>query len=352
VWWRLMVVFGILAVAAVLSYTPWLARPHLVTPSEVALTDLYRKSFAAVVTVEVELKPEVLVPGMSPLELGSGFFVTANDVVTNYHVVADGQRVTVVLSNDQRVKAKVAAVDPGFDLAVVRLEEYQSPIALTFGRSAGLQPGQALAVIGSPGGASGSVTSGPFVSHAAVGPESQHAGAEVPRWLATQAAILPGNSGGPVIDTGGSVVGVAAASIQTSFASRRGVGLAVPADLAASAVADLLRYGHPTRGFFGARVADAAEGTLRGARSGGAVIEQVDPGSPASQAGLQALELDSMGRVVAPGDVVINANDRVIRGAADLLDELADRRPGEALRLTVAREGRERVVLIVLSTPP
>jgi serine protease Do/serine protease DegQ len=262
-------------------------------------------------------------PGESPPQMaaGSGVIVDAKNgyVVTNAHVVKDAREVAVTLKDNRRVPAKLVGADPGTDIALLRIEP-QNLTEAKWGDSDALQVGDFVLAIGNPFGIGQTATSG-IVS--ALG----RSGLSVEGYeyfIQTDASINPGNSGGALVNLKGELVGINSAIIGPA-GGNVGIGFAVPAVLARAVIDQLARFGEVRRGRLGISMQDVAGGE-------GAQVAQVQPDSPAAQAGLRQ------------GDVVVALNGRPVRGAAELRARLSVVPVGNPVELKVLR-GKESQVI-------
>ncbi len=264
------------------------------------------------------------------LSAGSGVIVDAKKgyVLTNHHVVKEATQVYVVLKDNRRFQATVLGSDAGTDIALLSIP----PEGLTevkFGDSDALQVGDFVLAIGNPFGIGQTVTSGivSALGRSGLLPEGYE------DFIQTDASINPGNSGGALINMKGELVGINTAILGPSGANV-GIGFAVPSSIARTVMAQLVRFGEVRRGWLGMVMQDLTPALARSfgiseSRSG-AVIAQVQPGSPAAKAGLRE------------GDVVLEVDNRPVRGSADLRNRLGLIPVGEILEFRVARGSEER----------
>jgi serine protease Do len=324
-----------------------------------AITEAVARVAPAVITVQTERvqrtasSPLDIFFGARPSEqvaagIGSGFIVREDGIiVTNAHVIAGASRVSVALRDGTTYPATVIGEDELNDLAVLRIEAKGLPTA-PLGSSRGLLIGEWVIAIGNPygfllGNSEPSVTAG-VVSGVGRNLTGRGDGPGVyVDMIQTDASINPGNSGGPLINALGQVIGVNS-SIYTPSGGSIGLGFAIPIDRARRVAEDLLAHGSVRRPWIGVKLQQVGSAATAGARvgqpPGGAVIEQVVPGSPAASAGLRA------------GDVITRSRDRDIRNPYDWEAELLELRVGEAAELTVRRGGRdERVTVNVRDLP-
>ena len=257
--------------------------------------------------------PEDMPPQISA---GSGVIVDAANgyVMTNAHVVKDAREVLVTLKDNRRLPAKLIGADPGTDIALLKVDA-KNLVATRFGDSDALQVGDFVLAIGNPFGLGQTVTSGIVSALGRSGLSME--GFE--HFIQTDASINPGNSGGALVNLKGELVGINTAIIGPS-GGNVGIGFAVPVVMARAVMEQLVRYGEVKRGRLGISMQD-----LVGRE--GAVVAEVQPGSPAAQAGLRK------------GDVVTALNGRPVRGAAELRARLGIVPVGETVELRVQRGG-------------
>jgi serine protease Do len=306
-----------------------------------AITTAVERVAPAVVTVQTErverlANPfdmffggtrERAVPG-----IGSGFIVRDDGViVTNAHVIAGANIISVALRDGTTYPARLIGLDEANDLAVIRIEGRNLPV-VPLGTSRGLLIGEWAVAIGNPlgfliGNTEPSVTAG-VVSGVGrnLAATPQGAGVYVDM-IQTDASINPGNSGGPLVNALGEVIGVNTAIFSPTGGSI-GVGFAIPIDRARRVVEDLLAHGQIRRPWDGIVLRIAQPGS-REVLTAGATVQNVIAGSPAARAG------------VRPGDVLVRSRDRVIRSVYDWEAERLDFRVGDEVPLTVRRDNRE-----------
>lgn len=271
---------------------------------------------------------------------GSGFIISGDGLIaTNRHVIEDASLIRVRLVDGREYDARVVAADASTDVALIRIEPARGetlPVA-ALGDSDALQVGDWVLALGNPLGLDFTVTAG-IVS--AKGRSLGQAASSLQSFIQTDAAINPGNSGGPLIDLFGRVVGINTAISGPRFV---GYGFAVPIDLANRVVDDLLAHGYLRRPMLGVSIDDvsAVDAEVYGLeRAAGAEVKGVQPDSPAAEAALQL------------GDVILTVDGAGIRSATDLTTTLAQRQPGERVRLGVHRDGRMRELTVRLGEFP
>lgn len=274
--------------------------------------------------------------------MGSGFVIDASGIiVTNNHVVGEADDITVSFNDGSKLKAEVVGRDDKLDLAVLKVKPSAPLKAVTFGQSDKLRIGDWVVAIGNPFGLGGSVTAGIVSARSrdiAQGPYDDY--------IQTDTAINRGNSGGPLFNLAGEVVGINTAILSPSGGSV-GIGFAVPADLAAPTVAQLREFGETRRGWLGVRIQsvddDLAEALGLGKRPArGVLVSSVDAKGPAQD-------------ILKAGDVVLRFNNREIREPRDLSRLAAAAAVGDTAQLIVLRGGgadkkaaHEETVKIVL----
>ncbi|WP_256775839.1 MULTISPECIES: DegQ family serine endoprotease [unclassified Stenotrophomonas] len=268
--------------------------------------------------------------------MGSGFIISADGyVLTNYHVVADASEVKVKLGDRREFTAKVIGSDQQYDVALLKIDGKNLP-TVRVGDSNTLKPGQWVVAIGSPFGLDHSVTAG-VVS--AVGRSTGGADQRYVPFIQTDVAINQGNSGGPLLNTRGEVVGINS-QIFSASGGYMGISFAIPIDLAMGAVEQIKKTGRVTRGQLGAAVGPIDGLKAQGlglSDSRGALVNEVVAGSAALKAGIE------------PGDVIRSVNGSPINTFSDLPPAIGALPPGSKVRLGVVRDGKERELTATLT---
>jgi len=274
-------------------------------------------------------------PGVS---MGSGFLISADGyVLTNHHVVNGADSITVRLADRREFTAKLVGSDEGYDVALLKLEAQGLP-ALRLGDSRTLKPGQWVVAIGSPLGLDQSVTAGIVSGVGRSGGQGQQ---YVP-FIQTDVAINRGNSGGPLLNTSGQVVGINS-QILSNSGGYMGVSFAIPIDLAMSAVEQIKKTGHVRRGMLGVVVepVNAAKAKALGLDSSrGALVNSVEPGSAADKGGIEI------------GDVIVSVNGQAVNSNGDLPPLVGMLPPGTRARIGVVRDGKPRELTVTLDELP
>jgi S1-C subfamily serine protease len=296
--------------------------------TEPSLTELYARARTGVVVVEGR-QPRVPWPQGPPREddgvaTGSGFAIGDRRVVTNHHVVVDAEEVTV-RSRGRRVRATVVGSDPSTDLALLRVRPRQarSVEALPLGDSGEVRPGDAAVVIGNPLGLARTLTAG--VVSATDRRIDAPDGFPIRDAIQTDAAVNPGNSGGPVLDARGRVIGV------ISQSRSDGIAFAVPVDTLERVVPQLEQDGRVRRAYLGV--------TTETARQGALVRAAVRRG-PAARAGLRR------------ADVIVSVAGTEVQNPDDVAAAIGERRPEERVTVEYLRDGDRRAVDVVLGVRP
>ncbi len=277
-----------------------------------------------------------------PQGTGSGFiWDDQGHVVTNYHVIQDGDRFTVTLGEED-FDARPIGVAPRKDLAVLRIEAPRRSLRpIPLGSSAELVVGQRVLAIGNPFGLDQSLTTG-VVS--ALGRElTSPVGFPIRGVIQSDAAINPGNSGGPLLDSSGRLIGVNTAIYSPSGASA-GIGFAVPVDTVRQLVPQLIEHGQPIQPGIGVELVEdrlAARVRVRGV-----IVRQVMRDSPAARAGNEGLGHTPRGAVL--GDVIVAIGDKPIESLQDLVIAFEDIGVGGTARLTLERDRQSRRVDVKL----
>ncbi|WP_291426186.1 S1C family serine protease [Deinococcus sp.] len=355
-------VLGVTALLLAASSSAYLigrvsAQKALVTNDEINTVEVTQAAIPAVVRIDNRLRPEVLQQGDDPLEVGSGFFIKKDLIVTNYHVIKDYDSLTVVLYNGRRAPAKVEGVDPGIDLALLRVTGVTAPKTLGFGSSARLIPGQKLIAVGTPLRFQNFVSTGIFSVLANPGdvPRNDGLGQEIPQYIVTTASIQGGSSGGPVFDSRGAVVAVADASAAPTNFVPGVIGIAIPGDLIKQSVDDLQKDGVPQRGSLGVTLHDLGEldpalRQLAGLSSSeGALVWDVPAGSAGARAGLRGSLRNTKDQLLAPlGDIIVAVDNQRVKNTFDVARLVAAKRPGQTVTLKVWRNKKAVNVKVTL----
>lgn len=287
-----------------------------------------------------ELQPQG--PGGAPEPrgqgLGSGFIISQDGyILTNAHVVADADEVTVRLADAKReFKAKVIGADRRTDVALLKVDASGLPV-VTLGNSADLQIGEWVAAIGSPFGFANTITAGIVSAKGRTLPDESF----VP-FIQTDVAVNPGNSGGPLLNLKGEVVGINS-MIYSRTGGYMGLSFAIPIDVALDVSKQLQATGKVTRGRLGVRIQEMSKElatSFKLEKSTGVLVAAVEAGSPAEKAGMQR------------GDVILTYDGKPVESANELPRLVAASKPGTAATLEVWRQGASRTLNVTLGEFP
>lgn len=274
--------------------------------------------------------------GRKVQSLGSGFIIDAVEgiVVTNNHVIADADEIEINLSDGKKLKAEVIGKDPKTDLAVLKVDPKKFPLtAVKFGDSNKARIGDWVMAIGNPFGLGGTVTLGIISAR-----NRDINSGPYDRFIQTDASINRGNSGGPLFNMDGEVVGINSAIISPSGGSI-GLGFSIPAELAIGVVDQLRKFGETRRGWLGVRIQpvtdDIAESLGMGS-SEGALIAGIIKGGPVDDGTLQT------------GDVVKQFAGKPIKEARDLSRAVAESGVGDSVDVLIVRKGKEETIKVKL----
>jgi putative serine protease PepD len=287
-----------------------------------SMAALYKRAKAAVVEVHAA-------QSAGGAATGSGFVIDEQGhIVTNQHVVAGTDSVSVEFSDGSEMDAQVVGTDPSTDIAVLDVNRPAAQLTpLNFASEGSLEVGNAVIAIGSPFGLEGTLTTGVI---SALGREiTAPNGFAIENAVQTDAALNSGNSGGPVLDTKGRVVGVAA-QIRSESGGSQGIGYAIPGDTAQRVARDLIADGSVAHAYLGVSLPD----------DGAAEIQEVVGGTPADDGGLRA------------GDVVTAVDGDAIESGDELREAIDAKRPGDKITVTITRGGDERTVEVTLGERP
>jgi serine protease Do len=323
-------------------------------------TDLYEKQSQAVVSIDVTQKikrsrgPELSeddpfyeffrrfgqVPRRGPerdfdqQSVGSGFIISADGfLVTNAHVVDGADEVNVKLTDKREFKAKVIGADKRTDVALLKIEAKDLP-KVTIGDPDKLKVGEWVVAIGKPFGLENTMTAGIVSAKGRDLPQENL----VP-FIQTDAAVNPGNSGGPLFNLKGEVVGINSLIFSRS-GGFMGLSFAIPIDIAMNAANQIKEKGKVTRGRIGVQIQEVSKETAEAfglPKAGGALVNSVEKGGPAEKAGVEA------------GDIIIKADGRDVRSSSELPRIITAIRPGSKVTLTVWRKGAQRDFAVVVA---
>lgn len=268
---------------------------------------------------------------------GSGFIISEDGyVVTNHHVIAEADEITITLNDQREFVAELVGSDPGSDLALLKIDARRLPV-VKLGNSSRLKVGEWVLAIGSPFGLQYSVAAG-IVSY--MGRALPTDGRNYVSYIQTDVAINPGHSGGPLLNLDGEVIGINS-QIFTNSGGSIGLSFAIPVDVASNVLAQLREHGEVRRGWLGVGYENVSQSLAEAFKLDtphGALINRVLDGSPAQQAGLQT------------GDVVVAINGQNVRTGADLPYFVGLLLPGSDVTMDLVRNGKAQQVVVTLGS--
>jgi S1-C subfamily serine protease len=313
---------------------------------------VYKKALPSVVNITSKSMAFNFFYGQVPQEgQGSGFILDkAGHVLTNFHVIADANRIEVMTSDKHHYKATIVGSDKGHDLALLQINAPNlQPVTLS--DSTDLVVGQKVYAIGNPFGLSGTMTRGIISSIRSIrGPE----GAPIEDAIQTDAAINPGNSGGPLLNSRGEVIGINTLIASNGAEQSSGIGFAIPVNTAKAVLGDLTKYGRvrrPSLGIVSLAVSPDLADQMGLPPEAGVLIQKVVPGGPADRAGLhggnQQYYLGNM-LINVGGDLIIAIDGREVTDTGDISAITEKHQPGDTVNVTVYRGRRKMTVKLVL----
>jgi S1-C subfamily serine protease len=291
-------------------------------------------------------------------DLGSGFVVDKRgDILTNDHVVRGGTGIRVGFSSGASYPARVVGADRSSDVAVVQVKAPPSALdPLRFANSSPVEVGDPVYALGDPFGLDRTMTAG-IVSTTGRDIEARD-GVTIPNAIQTDAPINRGNSGGPLLDRFGGVIGINAQIESGTADGNVGIGFAIPSDTARTVAAALIQTGHAEHAWLGVdaeTIDSSVAGVVHSLPSHGAAIRRVVKRGPAAEAGLKgatrAITVDGLSAPLG-GDTIVAVDRKSISTSEQLADAVAAHRPGDGVALTVVREGKRRTVTATLGTAP
>jgi S1-C subfamily serine protease len=314
-------------------------------------------SVVQITTLQVATDPLTGQP-QAATGLGSGFILDREGhIVTNYHVVAGSRRVSVSFSNNDSLPARVVGSDPSTDLAVLKVDASEQALKpLPLGDSDQVRVGQWVAAIGNPLGLDRTVTAG-IVS--ALNRQIQAPnGYAIPQAIQTDAPINQGNSGGPLLDLEGTVIGVNSQIATAGSQGNIGIGFAVPSNMVKKVSEELIATGRVAHAYLGIGVQELTSQiakTLNLPVENGLLVEAVEKGSAAAKAGLRAgdtnVVIDGQSYRVG-GDILVSVDGRPVETTSDLLGILAEKKPGDRVAVEVYRDGERLKLDVTLGRQP
>tara|TARA_B100001778_G_scaffold324668_1_gene319270 strand:- start:5184 stop:6698 length:1515 start_codon:yes stop_codon:yes gene_type:complete len=282
-------------------------------------------------------KRQQALPSVPPSTLGSGFVIDAKNgyIVTNNHVIADGENIRITFADDVTLDAELVGTDDKTDLAVLKVDPTKHKLTqANFGNSDKLRIGEWILVIGNPFGLGASVSAGVVSARARdinSGPYDDY--------IQTDASINKGNSGGPMFDTDGNVVGINTAIFSPTGGSV-GIGFAIPSNMAKNVIDQIIQYGRTKRGWLGVRIQEVtpeiAE-SLGLETAIGALVASPSEGGPAEKAGVQA------------GDIILEFNGKEIDEMRHLPRIVAETAAGETVNIVIWRDDKKMTLPVTVA---
>lgn len=275
---------------------------------------------------------------------GSGVIISADGyIITNNHVVEGAEKLSVTLNNNKNYEATVVGRDPSSDIAVIKIDEKNLP-AISWGNSDEVRIGQWVIAVGNPFDLTSTVTAGIVSAKARninlLGSGNTKSGDIFPveSFIQTDAAVNPGNSGGALVNTRGELIG-----INTAIASRTGAysgySFAVPTSIAKKISSDIIEFGHVQRAFIGVRITEVTQDIAKdkGLKDvAGIYVNEITDGGAASYSGMKQ------------GDIIQKVGEAPVRNVPQLQEQVARYRPGDKVKMTVWRDGKQQVVDVTL----
>ena len=323
------------------------------------IADIYRRSARGVVQV-IATQVSSDSPFFGPQETsasGSGFVIDkAGHIITNYHVIEGAREIQVNFSGNDRMDAKVIGSDPSTDIAVLQIDAQARALTpLPLGDSDSVSVGDAVIAIGNPFSLERTVTAGivSALQRRITAPD----GFAIDEVIQTDAAINHGNSGGPLLNANGDVIGVNA-QIESETGGNVGIGFAIPINTVKEVVSQLIDEGKVEHAYLGVEMATIDETlaeTFNLPVDKGALVQRVHDGSPAQRAGLKGgstnVVVDGESYLLG-GDVIVKADGQEVASSDDLGRIVASKKPGEELELEIRRDGETQTITVTLGRRP
>jgi S1-C subfamily serine protease len=324
-----------------------------------SINEIYERAAPGVVQITSTSRSTDTFSGGAPSALGSGFVVDkAGHIVTNFHVIEGGDRISVSFSNRDTVDAKIVGTDPATDLAVLEVETSSSALTpLPLGDSDRVEVGDRVVAIGNPFGLDRTATAGivSALQRRITAPNTF----TIDHVIQTDAPINRGNSGGPLLNDRAQVIGVNT-KIETGDVATGnvGIGFAVPSKTVKDVVAQILSTGrveHAWIGINGQPVTEDVADDYNLPVDEGVLVERVWPGTGAAKAGLQAGDMQVVVAGVTynlGGDIIVSVNGQKISEVEEIRDMIAGRKPGDKIKLGIVRDDKKSSVTVTLGRQP
>jgi S1-C subfamily serine protease len=340
--------------------SPTVPAPKATTPSgsESSTANLYDQVNPSVVRITTATVTRGRFRPQQSQATGSGLIIDKDgDILTNYHVIADAQQLAVTLFDGSSAGAQVVGTDPGDDLAVIKADFSGIDLSVAnLGDSDQTRVGDTVIAIGNPFGLDGTVTEGIVSGVNRAIPQQQTS--PLRDLLQTDAAINPGNSGGPLVNLSGEVIGInTALENPTGSNTFVGVGYAVPINTAKEFLPQMVEgktVVHALLGITGQTLTPGLAKNLGLSQASGVYALQVDPGSPAADAGVVGSEPSNsdLAATSPGGDVIIGVDDKQVASSDEMDDYIDAKQPGDTVSLHVVRGGKEIAISTTLAEWP
>ena len=350
----------------------WASSPvSMTSPATAPLTDdernnidVYQKYSVGVVNItSTSVAYDFFFRAVPQSGMGSGAIIdTQGHIVTNYHVIRDAELLEVTLPNKTKHKAKVVGTDANNDLAVIQIEVPRGGLTpIPMGTSKGLQVGQKVLAIGNPFGLDRTMTTG-IISALGRSIQAEN-GRIIDDIIQTDASINHGNSGGPLLNNQGQIIGINAAIVSPNDTGNYGIGFAIPVDTVRRITDEILKLGYVRHAYLGI---DARGLLSLGDNPGladaldlntdhGLLVGKVPADGPLAQAGIrEGTKRVRVGNylIQAGGDVILAVNGKDVNSFVELASEVDHHRPGEAITITVLRSNRKADLQVTLQEQP
>lgn len=327
------------------------AQPAL-TPQEQNNIEVYKRVLPSVVNITSSELAFNFFYGVVPQQgQGSGFILTKDGrIITNYHVIANAQKIEVSIAGNRRYQARVLLQDRGHDIALLQIDaDDLKPVTLASSRN--LQVGQDVYAIGNPFGLSGTMTHGIISSIRSV---REPGGTLISNAIQTDAPINPGNSGGPLLNSQGQVIGMNTLIASNGAAQSAGIGFAIPVDTLKAILSDYSKYGkvvRPSLGIEGLQIGPYLASQMGLPPVSGVLIQQVVPGGAAAMAGLRGGTRKAyLGNtpIFLGGDLIVAIGSQRVTSPQDIAEVMDQYRAGDRVMVTFYRGQKKETVTVTL----
>jgi S1-C subfamily serine protease len=331
-------------------------QPAASTSESLSVSEIYEQTYKGVVEITATSSQSSPLGGEQQAQgQGSGLvFDSDSHIVTNDHVVEGAEAASVRFWDGSTYDATIVGTDPSTDLAVIKVDAPSSMLVpLTLGDSTQLSVGEGVVALGSPFGLEGTVTSGivSALNREMTSPNNF----TISNSIQTDAAINHGNSGGPLVNAAGDVIGVNT-QIKSESGGSDGIGFAIPSSTVASIVPEIVSSGSVEHAYLGVAVASLSQSVADELGvPAGAMVTEVRQGAPAADSGLRAATGSAMvdgQSFPTGGDVITAVDDTAVTSGSDLQTAIDAKRPGDTVTITYTRDGSSKTVEVSLGTRP